>query len=90
MTDIQKVQSLIHGILLGITDLESGHAKFQTIKTKYQNASPDLTGSNMSSQQVTDALALITDVAAVLSNHAAIITTLKSKYIPSHRGVALD
>jgi hypothetical protein len=90
IADTKKVQSLIQGVLSGITDLESADSTMQIIKTKYQNASPDLTGSNLTSQQVTDTNALISAVALVLTDHAAIITTLKSKNIPSHGTKSLD
>lgn len=90
MTDIQKVQSMIHGMLSGITDLESCDSKLQTIKTKYQNASPNLAGANLNADQVIDTTALITWLHTGLTTHGATIAMLKSKFIKSHRGVSLD
>jgi hypothetical protein len=90
IADTKKVQSLIQGILLAIVDLESADSLMQIIKTKYQNANPDLTNSNMTTQQVTDTNTMIAAVASVLSDHAAIITVLKSKNIPSHGIKSLD
>lgn len=90
IADTKKVQSLIQGILLGITNLENVDSVMQTIKTKYQNASPNLTGANLTSQQVTDANAMIAAVASILTDHTAIIATLKSKDMPSHGTKSLD
>jgi hypothetical protein len=90
IADTKKVQALIQGVLDGIDCLEDADALMQSIKTKYQNANPDLTGSNMTAQQVTDTSAMIAAVAAVLSDHAAIIATLKTKDVPSHGTRSLD
>ena len=90
IADTKKVQSLIQGTLQGIDNLESADSKLQSIKTKYQNANPDLSGSNMTSQQVTETNAFISAVSSVLSSHSAIIATLKSKDHPSHGTNSLD
>ena len=90
IADEKKVQALIQGCLTAIGKLEQADTLFQTIKTKYNNAAPDLAGSNMTTQQVQDANALITAVNDVLSTHSAIIATLKGKDIPSHGTKSLD
>lgn len=90
LSDKKKVQSFIQGILPETTRLELTNTNLQSMKTKWQNHNPDVTGSNLTSQNVTDANALITAVASVLSDHAAIITTLKSKNVGSHGTGALD
>lgn len=90
IADTKKVQSLIQGVLPAITDLELSDSKMQTIKTKYQNANPDLLNSNLTAQQVTDANSMIAAVASVLSDHSAIIAILKTKDMPSHGIKSLD
>lgn len=92
MTDIQKVQSLIQKTLNGVIGLlENANTNAQAVKIKYNNANPSLAGSNLDTDQVEDVTALFSWLNDGLTiTHASTIAMLKSKDIPSHRGVSLD
>jgi hypothetical protein len=89
--DTKVVQSLIQATLRNITSLESVEVNLQAVKTKFEDINPNLTGTNLTTQQAIDAKALINEFTTFLqTTHAAIIATLKSKDCPSHDEKALD
>lgn len=90
IADTKKVQSLIQGALKFIADVEAANTYGQALITKYQNHNPNLTGSNLTNQQVLDAKALINGLNILLTDHSAIVATLKSKDYPSHGTKSLD
>lgn len=90
IADTKKIQALIQGVLAGQAEIESGISKLNSIKTKYQNHNPDLTGSNLTAQQASDFNAYLTALNQLQIDHAVIITTLKDKDMPSHGTRSLD
>jgi hypothetical protein len=93
MSDEKKIQSFIQYGLLAISSLEDDvDARLQLGKSKWIAHNPDetLPDSNLTTQQVADFNSLITAVNDLLSDHSAIIATLKSKNVPSHGTRCLD
>jgi len=90
ISDTKKVQSLIQYEILAQVEIESGIAKMDTGKTKYQAHNPNLTGANLTAQEVSDWNDYHTALKQLQTDHAAIIATIKSKNVPSHGIKSLD
>lgn len=90
LADSKKVQSLIQYEISGQSEVESGIAKMDTGKSKYQGHNPDLTGANLTAQEVSDWNEYHSALKQLQVDHAAIITTIKSKNMPDHGYKSLD
>ena len=90
IADTKKVQSLIQYEILAQVERESGIVKMDTGKSKYQAHNPDLTGANLTAQEVSDWNNYHNALKQAQIDHAAIIATIKNKDIPSHGIKSLD
>lgn len=90
IVDTKKVQSLIQGVIEAQEEIDSGISKLNRIKSKYQNHNPDLTNSNLTSQQAGNFNSYLVAMNQLQTDHAAIIITFKSKDHPSHGTKSLD
>lgn len=80
--DTVKVQAYIQAILTKVNDLvEEAVTNAGIYKTLYDDKGVNLTGTNLSAQNVTDINSMITALTAV--QDLTIMTTLEDKNIPS-------
>lgn len=84
IADTKKVQSFIQAFLPEIAKIESADTALQALKTEWLAQAPSLTDSNMGIAEAAAANNFLAAVNTLLSDHSAIIATLKAKDMPSH------
>lgn len=82
------VQSIVTAFNEQAKIIEAVKNKLNSYKTKFQNHNPDLTNTNLSTQNVSDMNTYITDLNTLCD--LPIVITMENKDIPSHDIKGLD
>lgn len=88
LANTKVVQAYIQGLIEVGELIKKADDLGQSLKTKFVTKNPDLTGTNITSAQITAVNNFLTDLNNL--RNSVVVTTVDGKDVPSHGTIALE